>query len=71
VLRVTYGPKRKEVAGSWRKLHNKNLHNLYASINFIRAIKSRKMRWAGHVAHMGKLRNENKILARKSEGNRL
>jgi hypothetical protein len=47
-------PKRDEVTGEWRKLHNEELHNLYSSPNIIRMIKSRRMRWAGHVARMGK-----------------
>jgi hypothetical protein len=50
VLRRIFGTKRDEVIGSWRKLHNKELHNLYSSPNIIRMIKPRKMRWAGHVA---------------------
>jgi hypothetical protein len=49
--------KREEVAGGWRRLHNEELHNLYASPNITGAIKSRKMRWAGHIAHMGDMRN--------------
>jgi hypothetical protein len=49
VLRRIYGPKREEVAGDWRRLHNEELHNLYASPNTIRMIKSRRMRWAVHV----------------------
>jgi hypothetical protein len=51
VLRI-FGPKRAE-DGSWRKLHNDELHNLYTSPNIVRVIKSRKLRWAGHVAFMG------------------
>jgi hypothetical protein len=46
------GPKREEVAGDWRRLHNEELHNFYASRGIIRVIKSRRMRWAGHVARM-------------------
>jgi hypothetical protein len=53
VLRRTFGPKRDEVTGEWRKLHSEELHILYSSPNSIRHIKSRRMRWAGHVAHMG------------------
>jgi hypothetical protein len=53
VLLTIFGPKRDEVTGEWRKLHNKKLHNLYSSPNIIRRIKSRTMRWAGHVARMG------------------
>jgi hypothetical protein len=52
VLRI-FGPKRDEVTGGWRKLHNKELHNLNSSPSTIRMIKSRRMRWAGHVARMG------------------
>jgi hypothetical protein len=51
VLRRTFGPKR-EKDGSWRKLHNDELHRLYSSPNIVRMIKSRRMRWAGHVARM-------------------
>jgi hypothetical protein len=53
VLRRTFGPKRDEVTGEWRKLHNEELHILYSSPNSIRQVKSRRMRWAGHVAHVG------------------
>jgi hypothetical protein len=49
----TFGPKRDEVTGGWRKLHNEELHNLYSSRSVIRMIKSRRMRWAGHVVRMG------------------
>jgi hypothetical protein len=52
VLRGIFGPKREEVAGVWRRLHNYKLHNLYASPNIVRAIKSRKMGWVGYVACM-------------------
>ena len=52
VLRRIFGPKRDEVTGEWRKLHNEELNNLYSSPNIVRVIKSRRMRWAGHVAHM-------------------
>jgi hypothetical protein len=54
VLRRTYGPKRDEVTGVWRKLHNEELHNLYSSPSIIRMIKSRRMRCAEYVARMGK-----------------
>jgi hypothetical protein len=53
VLRGMFGPKRDEVTGEWRKLHNRELHNLYSSPDIIRQIKSKRMRWAGHVARMG------------------
>jgi hypothetical protein len=49
-----FGPKRDEVTGEWRKLHNKELYDLYFSPSIIRIIKSRRMRWAGHVARMGR-----------------
>jgi hypothetical protein len=70
VLRRICGPKRKKVAGGWRKLHNEELHNLYDSPNIIRGMKSRRMRWAEHVARMGKMRNSYNILVGKSEGTR-
>jgi hypothetical protein len=53
LLRKISGPKREE-DGSWRKLHNDELHNLYSSLNIVRVIKSRRMRWAGYVARMGR-----------------
>jgi hypothetical protein len=53
VLRRIFGSKKDEVMGDWRKLHNKELHNLYSLPNIIRMIKPRMMRWAGHVARMG------------------
>jgi hypothetical protein len=53
VLRRIFGSKRKEVTGEWRKLHNEELHILHSSPNIIKQIKSRRMRWAGHVARMG------------------
>jgi hypothetical protein len=58
------------VTGGWRKLHNEELHNLYSSPSIIRIIKSRRMRWAGHVARMGEKRNVNRLLVRKPEGKR-
>jgi hypothetical protein len=54
VLRRIFGSKRDEVTGGWRKLHNEKLHDLYSSPSIIRIIKSRRMRWAGHVARMGR-----------------
>jgi hypothetical protein len=62
VLRRIFGTKRDEVTGDWRKLHNEELHNLYSSPNIIRMIKSRRMRWAWHVAQMGETRNPYRIL---------
>jgi len=54
VLRKIFGPKRDELTGEWRKLHNEEQNDLYCSPNIVRVITSRRMRWAGHVAHMGK-----------------
>jgi hypothetical protein len=71
VLRRIFGPKRDEVTGGWRKLHNEELHNLYSSPNIIRVIKSRRMRWAGNLARMREKRNPYKILVGKPEGKRL
>jgi hypothetical protein len=70
VLRKIFGPKRDEVTGCWRKLHNEKLNNLYFSPNIIRMIKSRRMRWAGHVACMREKLNAYRILMRKPEGKR-
>jgi hypothetical protein len=70
VLRGIVGPKRDEVTGEWRKLHNGELRNLYSSPDIIRQIKSRTMRWAGHVARMGKERNVYRVLVGKPEGKR-
>jgi hypothetical protein len=67
VLRRMFGPKRDEVMGEWRKLHNEELHILYFSPNIIRQIKSRRMRWAGHVACMGEERNVCRVLTGKPE----
>jgi hypothetical protein len=68
VLRGIFGPKRDEVTGEWRKLHNGELHDLYSSPDIIRQIKSRRMRWAGHVARMGDGRNVCRVLVGKPEG---
>jgi hypothetical protein len=54
MLRRIFGPKRDEVTGGWRKLHNEELHNLYYAPSIIRMIKSRRMRWAGNIAYMGR-----------------
>ena len=56
VLRRIFGPRRDEVTGEWRRLHNEELNGLYSSPNIVRVIKSRRMRWAGHVACMGEER---------------
>ena len=56
VLRRIFGPRRDEVTGEWRRLHNEELNHLYSSPNIVRVIKSRRMRWAGHVARMGEER---------------
>jgi hypothetical protein len=68
VQRIIFGPKRDEVTEDWRKLHNVELHNLYSSPSIIRMIKSRSMRWAGHVVCMGAKRNTYRIVVRKPEG---
>jgi hypothetical protein len=70
VLRRIFGPKRDEVIGEWRKLHNGELHSLYSSPDIIRQIKSRRMRWVGHVARVGKERNVYRVLVGKPEGKR-
>jgi hypothetical protein len=67
VLRRISGPKTDEMTGGWRKLHNDELHNLYSSPCVIRMIKSRRMRWARHVARKGKKRNAYRILMEKPE----
>jgi hypothetical protein len=67
VLRRIFGPKRDEVTGEWRKLHNEELHDLYSSPSIIRIIKSRRMRCAGHVARMGEKRNAFRLLVGKPE----
>jgi hypothetical protein len=69
VLRKIFGPKRDEVIGGWRKLHNEE-HNLYCSPSIIRMIKSRRMRWAGHVTRIGVKGNAYRILVGKREGKR-
>jgi hypothetical protein len=69
VLKRIFGPKRDEVTGGWSKLHNEELH-VYSSSSIIRMIKSRRIRWAGHVARMGEKRNVYRILAGKPERKR-
>jgi hypothetical protein len=70
VLRRIFRQKRDEVTGRWRKLHNDELRDLYSSPSIIRIIKSRRIRWAGHVARMGEKRNVYWLLVRKPEGKR-
>jgi hypothetical protein len=70
VLRGLFAPKRSEITGEWRKLHSGELHNLYSSPDIIRQIKSRRMRWAGHVARVGEGRNLYRVLVGKLEGKR-
>jgi hypothetical protein len=70
VLRRKFVPKRDEVTGEWRKLHNEELHNLYSSPDIIRQVKSKRMRWAGHVARMGEERKVYNVLVGKLEGKR-
>jgi hypothetical protein len=69
LLRV-FGPKRDEVSWEWRKLHNKELNDLYSLPNIVRVVKSRRMRWAGHVACMGEGRGVHRVLVGKPEGKR-
>jgi hypothetical protein len=70
VLRRIFGPKRDEVAGEWRKLHNEELHDLYSSPSIIKMAKSRRMRWVDHVARMGEKRNAYRLLVENPEGKR-
>ena len=70
VLRRVFGPKRVEVTGEWRKLHNEELNDLYSLPNIVLVIKSRRMRWAGHVARMGEDRGVHRVLVGKPEGKR-
>jgi len=70
VLRGIFGPRRDEVTGEWRKLHNEKLNDLYFSPNIVRVIKSRRMRWAGNVARMGERRDVYRVLVGKHEGKR-
>jgi hypothetical protein len=70
VLRRVFRPKRDDVTGEWRKLHNEELHDLYSSPNIVRVIKSRRMRWAGHVARKREKRGVYRVWVGKSEGRR-
>jgi len=71
VLRKIFGPRRDEVTAEWRRLHNEELNDLYSSPNIVRVIKSRRLRWAGHVARMGEERGVYRVLVGKPEGKRL
>ena len=68
VLRRIFGPRRDEVTGDWRRLHNEELNVLYCSPNIVRVIKWRRMRWAGHVARMGEERGVYRVLVGNLEG---
>ena len=70
MLRRVFGPKREEVTGEWRRLHNGELNYMYCSLNIFRVIKLRIMRWAGHVACMVERRGVYRVLAGKPEGKR-
>jgi hypothetical protein len=70
VLRRIFGPRRDEVTGEWRRLRNEELNDLYSSPNIVRVIKSRKMRWAGHVARKGEERGLYRVFLGKPEGRR-
>ena len=70
MLRRVFGPKRDEVTGEWRKLHNEELRNLYSLPNIVLVVKSRRMRWAWHVARMGVERGVHRVLVGKPEGKR-
>jgi len=70
-LRRIFGSKRGMVTREWRRLHNEELNDLYSSPNIIQVIKSRRMKWVGHVAHMGERRGACRVLVGKPEGKRL
>jgi hypothetical protein len=70
VLRRVFGPKRGEVTGEWRKLHNEELNDLYSLPKIVRVVKSRRMKWAGHVARIGEGRGVHRVLVGKPEGKR-
>jgi hypothetical protein len=68
LLRRIFGPRRDEVTGEWRRLHNEEINDLYCSPNIVRVIKSRRMRWAGHVARMGEEREFYRVLVGETGG---
>jgi len=70
VLRRVFGPNRDEVTGEWRKLHNKELRDLYSLPNIVRVVKSRRMRWVGLVTRMGEVTGVHRVLVGKPEGKR-
>ena len=70
MLRRVFGPKMDDVTGEWKKLHNEELSDLYALPNIVRVVKSKRMRWAGHVARMGEGRVVYRVLVGKPEGKR-
>jgi hypothetical protein len=70
VLRKVFGPRRDEVTGEWRKLHNEELKGLYSLPNIVRVVKSRRMRWAGYVARMGEGRAVHRVLVGRPKGKR-
>jgi hypothetical protein len=70
VLRRVFGPKRNEVIEEWRKLHNEELSDLYPLPSTVRVVKSRRMRWAGHVERMGEGRGVHRVLVGKHDGKR-
>ena len=69
-MRKVFGPKRDEVTGEWRKLHNEELSDLYSLPNIVWVVKLRRMRWAGHVVRMGEGRGVHRVLMGKPEGKR-
>ena len=70
MLRRVFGPMRDEVTGEWRKLHKEELRDLHSLPNIVRVVKSRRMRWAGHVARVGEGRGVHRVLVGKPEGKR-
>jgi hypothetical protein len=70
MLRKVFGPKRDKVTGEWRKLHNEGLNDLYSLPNIVRVVKSRRMRWAGHVARMEEDKGVHRVLVGKPEEKR-